>query len=191
MAVDENVQWINSVQRDDADLESDAMLEQPERAPLWLPSNLKEGEVARLGLEKIAGVEARLRIGQINDTLEALRIALGWKALSFRRDVRYAGSTRQTTIAYGKVRLYDEEARGHRSAYAHLRAALLRLGGNDEYTSGLHDITDEDMIMNKDVTEENRIHQNKEVLAWFWLRSAGKETNPLTEGEDRLRECKR
>jgi hypothetical protein len=41
----------------------------------------------RHGLESIAHIEARLQVGQINDALQQLRIALGEKSLIYREKV--------------------------------------------------------------------------------------------------------
>jgi hypothetical protein len=54
---------------------------------LFMPSYLKPADRQRLGFGRIAKQELELRRGQANDSLNALRIALGHKALLFRTDV--------------------------------------------------------------------------------------------------------
>jgi hypothetical protein len=60
----------------------------PEAVPLFLPSNVSPQDQHRHGLESMAHIEARLRVGQINDAFQQLRIALGEKSLVYREKVR-------------------------------------------------------------------------------------------------------
>jgi hypothetical protein len=67
------------------DSDADAVPEDmPETKALALPSSLAPGEIERLGLDNLAGQEAALRWGQINDALEGLRMALGEKSRMLR-----------------------------------------------------------------------------------------------------------
>jgi len=59
----------------------------PEAVVLLLPSNLTPQDRQALGWEEMGKKEARLWVGQINDALQQLRIALGGKALTFREKV--------------------------------------------------------------------------------------------------------
>jgi hypothetical protein len=60
----------------------------PERVILLLPSNLIPNCRNRLGLEGLSQQEAELRIGQMNDALQQLKVALGGKSLIMRKKVR-------------------------------------------------------------------------------------------------------
>lgn len=160
----------------------------PEHDIISLPSSLAPGEIERHSLQAVATLEAELRKGQISDSLEGLRLALGEKSLSFRAEVRNASSQRTSQRAWANVHKFDEEARKHRKLYNHARAALGRLSVFPDYLATLHDITEQDMKMSGDVTEENRFGQRSETLAWFWRLSEG------LSGEDqsspRMRECR-
>jgi hypothetical protein len=52
--------------------------------------------------------------------------------------------------------------------YLHARSALRRLPVDQDYLDTLKDITEADMKMSGDVTEENRFGQRSDTLAWFW-----------------------
>ena len=121
-----------------------------------LPSALAPGEVARLLMEGVAKVEAKLRKGQINDSLDGLHLALGEKSLCFRTDVRNANSQRTTQRAWDNIHKFDTEARKHR------------------------DITEDDMKMAGDITEEHRVGQRSDTLAWFWRHSANREGDNMS-----------
>ena len=60
---------------------------QPEAVTIFLPSNVSRENHLQHGLEDMAACEAKLRVGQMNDTLQQLRIALGEKSLIFREKV--------------------------------------------------------------------------------------------------------
>lgn len=55
----------------------------PESEQIMLPSALGPGKIGRLSLGDIMKVEAELCKGQINDSLDGLRLALGEKSLCF------------------------------------------------------------------------------------------------------------
>jgi len=160
----------------------------PEKEQITLPSTLAPGEIERLSLHSIAGVEAELRKGQINDSLEGLRLALREKSLCFRADVRNANSQRTTQRAWDNVHKFDSEARQHRSMYNHVRNAIRRLPVEVEYLGTLQDITESDMKMSGDMTEENRFGQRSETLAWFWRHGAGRDSDDIAG--PRMHECK-
>jgi hypothetical protein len=199
MNVSDDVRWSNEAgklraMQDSSDDPSDddtttgpEMSITPEQDMISLPSSLAPGEIERYSLQRLAEVEGELRKGQINDSLQGLRLALGEKSLSFRAEVRNAHSQKTSQRAWAKVHKFDAEARRHRKIYNHSRAALQRLSVSPEYLSSLHNITKDDMKMSGDVTEENRYGQRSDTLAWFWRFDNG------ISGEDqsspRMTEC--
>ena len=160
----------------------------PESDMLSLPSSLAVGEIRRQSLHSIAIVEAELRRAQINDSLHGLRLALGEKAMSFRADVRNANSQRTSQRAWATVHKRDSDARKHRNIYNHARAALIRLDCFPDFLSTLHDITEQDMKMSGDLTEENRYGQRSDTMAWFWRLDNG--LSDVDQLSPRMKECK-
>jgi hypothetical protein len=126
----------------------------PEKERITLPSALTAGEIDRLALKPIAMIESELRKGQVTDALGGLRLALGEKSLRFRTEVRNANSQRTTHRAWDNVHKLDVEARKCRSTYRQARSALQRLGTDPEYLATLHDITDDDLKVAGDLTDE-------------------------------------
>lgn len=159
----------------------------PERDMIPLPSSLAPGEIDRHSLHAVATIEAELRQGQINDALEGLRLALGEKSLCFRSDVWNANSQRTSQRAWANIHKFDSEARKHRRTYSHARAALKRLAIFPDYLATLHDITEDDMKMSGDLTEENRYGQRSDVLPWFWRLDSGLAAED--QSSPRMREC--
>ena len=140
----------------------------PERESITLPSALAPGELDRQSLQPIALVEAELRKGQVTDALEGLRLALGEKSLCFRAEVRNANSQRTTHRAWDRVHKFDADARQCRSTYRYARSALQRLQIEPEYLATLHDVTEDDMKVARDLTDEGQFNQHSDTLAWFW-----------------------
>jgi len=179
LKLDDDVHWMEEIDGEDGEEEDggqysdesdaeDIPEDIPESKALALPSSLAPGEIERLGLVALAGQEAELQQGQINEALEGLRMALGEKSLLYRTDIRNSKSQRTSLRAWQNVNKQDLVARRHKRAYDRARKALIRLDVDREYLSTLHDITPEDMKMAGDVTEENRIGQRSSILAWFW-----------------------
>lgn len=154
---------------------------------LPMPSSLAPGELQRLDLVDLGAKEDALRRGQINDALEGLRLALGEKSLLFRKEIRNAKSQRTTTKAWDKVNKQDDAARKYRAAYNRARNALTRLGLDQDYLKTLHNITEDDMKMSGDITEENRVGQRSDVLAWFWRLGSSPDTDENVS--DGMKEC--
>lgn len=159
----------------------------PEKERITIPSSLALGEIERLSLDSVALVEAELRKGQINDALEDLRLALGEKSLCFRAEVRNADSQRTTQRAWDNVHKFDSDARKHRNMYNHARNALERLPIEPEYLDTLQDITENDMKMSGDITEEHRFGQRSDTLAWFWRQDGN--LMPSDDSSLRMQEC--
>lgn len=156
----------------------------PEKERITLPSSLAPGEIQRLSLESIAKIEAELRKGQVTDALEGLRLALGEKSLCFRTEVRNANSQRTTHRAWDNVHKFDSEARKCRDTYRQARGALQRLSIDQEYMATLHDITDDDLKVAGDLTDERRVGQRSDALPWFWRFG-----DEIDTGSPRMQEC--
>ena len=115
---------------------------------------MASGEIERLSLQSIATIERELRKGQVSDALEGLCLALGEKSLCFQTEVRNANTQRTTNRAWDNVHKFDADARKCRSAYRHARSALQRLEVDPEYLQMLLPITDEDLKVAGDLTDE-------------------------------------
>jgi hypothetical protein len=198
LQLDDHVHWVTEVNGEsmeedeiyysndsDADDLPKTMLE---TKALALPSSLAPGDIERLGLDKLAGKEAALQQGQINNALEGLRMALREKSLSFRTPVHNSKSQRTSLKAWDNVNKQDVVAKRHKCAYDNAQKALIRLDIGKDYLSTLQDITPEDMKMAGDVTEENRVGQRSRMLAWFWRLCSD---SPIDEVEvnPRMKEC--
>ena len=180
MKLDDETQWSTEVGKrreidSDGEDSTDDVLARypdgwftPERESITLPSALSPGEIDRQSLQPIAMIEAELRKGQVTDALEGLRLALGEKSLCFQAEVRNANSQQTTNCAWDRVHKFDADARQCRSTYRYAWSALRRLQIDPEYLATLCDITEDDMKVAGDFTDEGQFNQHSDTLAWFW-----------------------
>jgi hypothetical protein len=196
MKLDNDTQWfiqdgnildidpqVAELSEDLADLHPDEWLI-PEKERITLPSSLAPGEIERLSIASLARIEAELRKGQVTDSLESLRLALGEKSLCFRTEVRNANSQRTTHRAWDNVHKFDSEARKSRATYRQARGALQHLSINPEYVATLQDITDNDFKVAGDLTDGQRVGQRSDMLPWFWRFG-----DSVDSGSPRMQEC--
>ena len=156
----------------------------PEGDQITLPSALAPGEIERLAFQSIATIEFELRKGQVTDALDGLRLALGEKSLCFRTEVRNANSQRTTSRTWDNVHKLDTEARKLQSTYRTARNALQRLNIDPEYLETLRDITDDELKVAGDITDDQRFGQRSDALPWFWRIG-----EPVGSSGPRMQEC--
>ena len=156
----------------------------PEKEQIIFPSALAPGEIECQFPTSVATIEAELRKGQIMDALAGLRLALGEKSLCFRTEVCNANSQRTTHRAWDKVHKFDAEARKCRSTYRHAWRALKLLPIDSKYLQTLCEITDEDLKVAGDLTDEQRFRQRSDTFPRFWRVGEGVNTNSA-----RMQEC--
>jgi hypothetical protein len=149
-------------------LETTADLFCPERTPLPLPSVLGLDKCKELGLIEFAKKEQRLREGQANDALHAIRLALGYKALLFRTEVRAASSQIKTTRAWKHVTAVETSVKQHSGIYRNARHCMVRLGASEPLLDHFKVLRNQDLKSNTFIVDLNEPDQRNKKLAWFW-----------------------
>jgi hypothetical protein len=79
-----------------------------------------------------------------------------------------ANSQRTLHRAWDNVHKLDSEAQKCRSTYQQARNALQHLPIDPEYLAKLRNITDDDLKVVGDITDEQRFRQWSDTLPWFW-----------------------
>ena len=156
-----------------------------EREQITLPSALKQEEIDCLSLNDIATIEFELRKGQVADALDKLHLALSKKSLCFCTEVHNVDSQWTTSRAWDNIHKLDTEARKSRSTYRQAWNALKCLDIEPEYLATLHDISDKDLKVSGDLTDERRFGQQSDMLPWFWMTGESVGTSG-----SRMQECK-
>jgi hypothetical protein len=158
----------------------------PEAIQLLLPSTLTHMERTRLQIQEIAAQEVQLRVGQANDTLEAVRNSLAQVSLVFRTQVREARSVYTKTRSWKEIQRSNLQLGQHVSRYKAARNALIQLQASQDICDQFMEIKSEHLKMPGDIVEANRIGQRSDSLAWFWQLDA----NRSGTQEGWMKECR-
>ncbi|KAI6107201.1 hypothetical protein EDD16DRAFT_1523372 [Pisolithus croceorrhizus] len=129
---------------------------------IWMPSSIGAAKLTELGQHDLVKEERELRIGQSNDCLDQLRTDLGNKAMA-------ANSTREGTRTENEIQKVVARVNKHVRSYQRARQAILRLDPDAVIAEKYQEILPEDLVVSKEVTEENRFGQGTSKLAWFWV----------------------
>lgn len=136
-----------------------------EESVLYLPSSFGVKLCEKLDRVQVMKVEVELREGQAYDALEELRVALAQRALLFRTKVRNSDNTKDTAKAWTSVNNKSASINKHVATYRNAYQALKNL---DALNDKLLPLSNDDLKLPSDITEENRIGQKSDCLAWFW-----------------------
>lgn len=145
----------------------------PDRSVLLMPSTISPLAIPGLNIGHLVEAELELRKGQANDSLEGLMLALCTQGLLLRTTVRNAEGTKTKTRAFNEVTKVRREVEENVRSYRRARKAMLALSTDQELLKQYQVIGKED-LRTADVTDERRLGQSTENLAWFWKIGANK-----------------
>ncbi|KAI6024926.1 hypothetical protein BKA83DRAFT_4124738 [Pisolithus microcarpus] len=128
---------------------------------IWMPSSIGAAKLTELGLHDLLKEERELRIGQANDCLDQPRTDLGNKAMEGTRTKK-------------EIQKVVARVNKHVRSYQRARQAILRLDPDANMAEKYQEILPEDLVVSKEVTEENRFGQGTSKLAWFWVMDGRK-----------------
>ncbi|KAI5983613.1 hypothetical protein EDC04DRAFT_2616104 [Pisolithus marmoratus] len=80
-----------------------------------------------------------------------------------------ANSTREGTRTKKEIQKVVARVNKHVRSYQRARQAILRLYPDGNMAEKYQEILPEDLVVSKEVTEENRFGQGTSKLAWFWV----------------------
>lgn len=135
---------------------------------LAMPSSLGGKTCAERKLEMAVKAELQLREGQMNDALQAVRLAIGKKAFVFRTNVRSAGSKKVKTRAYTLVQSIDTTLRYHAQLYRRARIAAEALGASSELLTKFQSLEPEDLKTSTTFLNSKVSGMKHKHLSWFW-----------------------
>jgi hypothetical protein len=132
--------------------------------PSTVPSHLREERA----LEKETKAELLLRIGQCNDALQGIRMALVRKAFIWTSDVRFAASKQSKTRSYNNIKLADQTVRQQAQLYRSSRKAILALGADPGLLSKYQVLENSQLSASKTFLNTKAKDQKHLNLSWFW-----------------------
>lgn len=145
----------------------------PDRSVLLMPSSISPLAIAKLNIDHLIEAELELRQGQANDSLEGLMLALCTQGLLLRTKVRNAEGTKGKTRAFDEVAQVRREVEASVRSYRRARKAILALSTDPQLAEKYPPIVKKD-LRTADVTDERRLGQSNDNLAWFWKLGAEK-----------------
>lgn len=140
----------------------------PENTKLCMPSSFGTSALKKAGLLDLVEEEIQLRVGQANDSLERLRNDLGEKSILYRINKRSSTSNRTDTRSKQDIRRVGLKINRNVRSYLRAVAFLTSLNAPRNILDKYKTITQEDLGLSKDITEENRFGQSSHILPWFW-----------------------
>jgi hypothetical protein len=151
-----------------------------ENIQLYLPSSF-----AMTRFPVPAAKELELRLGQANDALHNLRIALGKKSFLFRSHVRAARSQQRKTRAWAEVSSVDADVRQQARIYASTRRKMIVLGATDEILDRYKVLKYADLKISTAIATPNAPGQRDTRLSWFWSMDVQADA----DADDWMEEC--
>ena len=156
-----------------------------ENLSMYLPSTFGMETCTAAGYLHAADMEKALRIGQANDKLQCLRIAISRKACIFREGVRAAKSKKKKTRAWDHIHAVDQSVRYNCRAYLRARSALFRLNPSVAERERYQPLAKGDINVDTARIEPGLRGQRNKHLAWFWTMDISDDV----EQQEGMTEC--
>lgn len=156
-----------------------------EKYSIAMPSSLSADKRDERSLQKAVESEVQLRVGQCNDALQGIRMAIGKKAFIYVSDVRKAKNQKGKTKSYDAIKVAHKALQHQAQLYRSSRKALRDLGADEDILQKFQmlqtsQLSTRDTFL--DVTERGQKHLN---LPWFW----NLDVEGDSEDNGRMEEC--
>lgn len=159
----------------------------PETIPLPLPSSYSEQRYQGQ-LAGIAQCELELRIGQANDALHELRVAIAHRSFIFRSRVRKNAPTTgysERLRSYGDAHAIRMTIDHAAKVYSTCRKAMITLGASSTILDKYKVLRKEDLAASTAVVDPNARGQSQAELSWIWQTSTQSSSTPEFMEESR------
>lgn len=165
-----------------------------ERITIGLPSNLGPALCAMHGLQDLVVKERRLRVGQMNDALHAVRVGVAYKSFLYRSSVRRATSYRARLRSFDEVHNSNQDTLAHARLYMCARTSLMSLYDDsipadaklkEEMLAKYRVLEKSDLKANTTLIEHDVRGVSHKHLPWFWSL----DVNMETKGSAWMAEC--
>ncbi|KAI6140502.1 hypothetical protein BKA82DRAFT_4450509 [Pisolithus tinctorius] len=149
-------------------------------ATLLLPSNVGMAAFHSCNSGRLRDMELRLRIGQANDVLNGLQLALVDKAVVFRNVVRHAKSYSMKTRAWDAIHTINRAVRKQATIYKQCRKAMVALGASAETLTHYQQLETSDLTVSTAAITQNAHAHRVSHLPWFWSIDVPMDTKSIT-----------
>lgn len=132
-----------------------------------------------------AKLEIQLRCGQCNDSLKAVRLALGKKAFIFRTMIRPKGPKTGKTRPWDTLHSTDQTLRLHSQIYRSAREALVTLKASKEVLRRFQVLERAHLKTSTTLLNPSEPGSKHDQLPWFWYLDVAGDT----QSSNQLNEC--
>lgn len=157
-----------------------------ERLSIYLPSAIGMAACVANGHTRATVMERQLRIGQQNDVLQNIRVAISRKVCIFREGIRAAKSKKKKTRSWDHLHAVDLSVRHNARVYDRARSAMLRLDPSEAERERYQPLKKEDLKVDTARVEPGLRGHRGSHLAWFWTIDIADDV----EQQEGMRECK-
>jgi hypothetical protein len=147
----------------------------PESIVLPLPSHLGINKQSDPTVAALSADELVIRQTQASESLQHLRLSLGMKSGIFRTMKSNPKSQRTKSRAWKAVHEATAAVQRHARSYSLAQNAIVQLTENPLVLSRFPALQKQDLMLSRDVLEENRFGQKSEHVSWIWRLDIGKD----------------
>ncbi|KAI6027874.1 hypothetical protein BKA83DRAFT_4123754 [Pisolithus microcarpus] len=149
----------------------------PTSSCLTLPSMFGIDHCKANKFHRLAQMELELRIGQANDALHGLRLALADKAVIFRGAVRPATNYSMRTRAWQMIHSIDSSIKQCAAIYRRCRVAIFALGAGSDILERYQELEKSHLSATAAAFTQGAHEHRGSQLPWFWTIDIPKDTN--------------
>lgn len=164
---------------------------QAERQPIPLPSSFGKA-ACKTRLQGLAAIELDLRVGQANDALRYLRIAIGQKSFNFRTKFRAATGNpgyKNRLRNYAENQTLQMTIDQAAQVYTSSRRAMELLGAPKEILSKFKVLLKTHIASSTAVVDPNARGERNKGLSWIWHTQHDPEEDPAWLDERMFHKC--
>ncbi|KAI6001994.1 hypothetical protein EDD15DRAFT_2192690 [Pisolithus albus] len=144
---------------------------------LPLPSKFGSAYCKAKKLHRLAQMELELRMGQANDALHGLRLALADKAVIFRGVVRPATNYSMRTRAWQMIHSIDTSVKQCAAIYRQCRLAMISLGADSDILDRYQELQKSHLSATAAAFTQGAHDHRDSHLPWFWTMDIPKDTD--------------
>jgi len=157
------------------------MVHDTEKKVIFLPSTIGYKRCAKLGLQSLIKKEIALHERQVNNSLQAIRLAIGEKSFWFSKQLQLAASKKKKTCSWNGIHIIGKWLQHHCLIYRQACHTLSCLGVLQEtLETEFPELTDNNLQTSSAVMEPNVQGQRKKELSWIWQRTGMRISNQTT-----------
>ncbi|KAI6042152.1 hypothetical protein EDC04DRAFT_2523337, partial [Pisolithus marmoratus] len=144
---------------------------------LPLPSKFGMDECQSMGVHQLVDMELKLCMGQANDALHGLHLALADKAVIFKSVVRPAMNYSMRTQAWQMIHSVDHSIKQYAVIYRRCQDSMIWLGASQDILDRYQELINSDLATSAAAFTQGAHYHCTSQLPWFWTIDIPRDTN--------------